>query len=100
MVRGVRHRRVQVGAILALALGYRGKEFVGAVVADAVLLVRGDVAAVNGAERRMDRQAAGIRRAAFGGVAGHAVGRACQVLTALDLSLVGRLGNRADRQGH
>ncbi len=94
VVRGVRHRRVEVGTVLALALGYRGEEFVGAVVADAVLLVRGDVAAVNGAERRMDRQAAGVRRAAFGGVAGHAVGRTGQVFTALDLRLVGRLGKR------
>jgi hypothetical protein len=33
----------------------------------------------------MNRQAAGIRRAAFGRVAGHAVGRAGEVFAALDL---------------
>ncbi|MNE31557.1 hypothetical protein D3C80_1251330 [compost metagenome] len=104
VIRGVGHGRIQVGAVAALALGHGGIELVRAVGADAVFLVRGDVGAIDGAERRDDRQAAGIGRAARGGVAGHAVGRAGQVLAAFDLVRVGSLGQQgrhgqAYRQG-
>ncbi|MNF94221.1 hypothetical protein D3C84_769260 [compost metagenome] len=91
VVGGVRHGRVQLAAVLALALGHRLEEVVGAVVADTMLLVRGDVGAVDGAERRYQRQSAGVLGAAFDAVASHAVGGAGQVLAAFDQRLVRRL---------
>ncbi|MNP61978.1 hypothetical protein D3C76_1572150 [compost metagenome] len=104
MIGGVRHRRVQIGAIAPLAFGQGGEELVIAVQADTVLFVRRDVGAINGAERRDDWQAAGIRRATGCGVAGHAVGRARQVFALLDLLWVccqDRLaGQQRNRQAH
>ncbi|MNF94226.1 hypothetical protein D3C84_769310 [compost metagenome] len=102
VVGGVGHGRVELAAILALAQGHRLEEVVGAVVADAVLLVRGDVGAVDGAEGRHQRQAAGVLGAALDAVAGHAVGGTRQVLAALDqrlvLGLLRRLGGQRQQQ--
>jgi hypothetical protein len=98
VIGGVGHRRIEVGAVLALALGKSGEELVGAVGADAVFLVRGDVGAVDGAERRLDRQSAGERRAALGGMAGHAVGGAGEVFAALDQRRVGAGGGGQERR--
>src|SRR3546814_8125363 len=47
-----------------------------------MLLVGGDVGSINTAERRVERYAAGKRRAISGGMAGGAVGGAHQVLAA------------------
>ncbi|MNK50884.1 hypothetical protein D3C87_697700 [compost metagenome] len=88
VIRGVRHCRIQVRAIAALAFGQRGEELVIVVQADAVLFARGDVGAVDRAERRHDRQAARIGRATRCGVARHAVGGAGEVLALLDLRII------------
>ncbi|MCY1425019.1 hypothetical protein D9M71_407980 [compost metagenome] len=89
VIRGVRHRRIQVRAIAAFAFGQRGEELVIAVQADAVLFARGDVGAVDRAERRHDRQAARVRRPTRCGVARHAVGGAGEVFALLDLRIIG-----------
>ncbi|MNT86236.1 hypothetical protein D3C72_2265020 [compost metagenome] len=65
-----------------------------------MLLVRGDVGAVDGAERRHDGQATGIGGATGRGVAGHAIGCPRQVFTLFDLLLIGRLGLLDRHQGN
>ena len=99
VIGGVRHGRIELAAITPLAFGHCAVEIIGAVLADAVLLVRGDVGAVDGAERRLQRQAAGVFGTAFDAVAGHTVGGARQVLAALDQLLISGLGGQRQEQG-
>ncbi len=85
VIRGVRHRWIQIRTVAPLAFGQRSEELVIVVQTDAVLFARGDVGAVDRAEWREDRQAAGIRGATRCGVAGHAVSGAGEVFAALYL---------------
>src|SRR3546814_7376441 len=80
-IRGIRHGRVQrmVGrqAVMQRPVKIGRRPF-----AYSMLLVGGDVGSINTAERRVERYAAGKRRAISGGMAGGAVGGAHQVLAA------------------
>ncbi len=97
--RRVRKDREKVLVMLADAFAKRALELGLAPVADAVLLVRGDVGRAKGAERRVESESARrrrVRRAA--GVAACAVARLEQILAARDRRRVGRLG-RGRRTG-
>jgi hypothetical protein len=98
VIGGVGHRRIEIAAIATLTFGHRSVEIISAVIADAMLFVRGDIGAVDGAEWRLQRQAASVLGAAFNAMARHAIGGTRQVLTAFDQLLVGRKG-RERQQG-
>ena len=93
--RGVRHRRIQMPAVLANAFAQRTREIGFGVVADAAGLVGRDVGRDDRAERRLHRQAAGERHLARAGVAADAVAGARQVETSLD-QCVWRFSRRRD----
>ncbi len=91
-VRGVRHRRIQTGTILAHALADRLGEVGLRVVANAVGRGRGDVARPDLTQRRGDRVAAGVGLALLrAGVARHAVRGHGQVAPTFD-GVVGARG--------
>src|SRR6185295_12127401 len=69
----VRKRRVQMASVAVYAFAQRADEGLLGPAADAGIGVRRDVGAVERAERRLDRPAAGKRSSAFGGVAGLAI---------------------------
>ena len=73
------------------AVAQRAVEVGAGPAADAVVLVGRDVAGIDGPERRLERQASGPGRAAFGGVAGVAVRRHRDIGAALGqcLHLIG-----------
>ena len=82
-VAGVRHGRIQVGAVGFHALAHRVGKLLLGVGADAVLLVGRDIGRVDDAVAAVDGQAAGKRRFAGCAVAGDAVAGAGQVGAAL-----------------
>ena len=85
LVRGVRHRRVQVSPARCHALRQRREEVVLGPAPNAVVGRRRQITAVNRAEWRFQRIAAGQRRPAAGGMAGGAVGGLRQIAAAGDL---------------
>ena len=87
----VRHRRIKPRAVAPHAAMHRVEKILVAVIADAGFLVRRDVGRIERAEGQLEREAAGIFRAARGGVADHAIRRPREIFAALDEA---RLGER------
>ena len=75
-----------------MPLVHRGQELRVGVIADAGLLVRGDVGGIDGAEWQVEGEAAGVGRPARSGVAGLAVRGMGQIFAALDQIGAGKLG--------
>ena len=93
---GVGHRGIEVGPITANAAAKRPRELRLRVASDSEIGRRRDVRRIDRSERGVDRQPAGEGQAVRRGVAGRAVGRDCQILSALDRRSV-RLGRRLCR---
>ncbi|MNI35908.1 hypothetical protein D3C73_899450 [compost metagenome] len=98
-IRGVWHRRVQVGAIGRDPIPHRTGELLGGVVADARGFRRRDVGREDGAHRRTERVAPGEWLAARCRVARHAVGGDGQAFAGGRLTIE-RLGGGCGGRGH
>jgi hypothetical protein len=88
----VRKRREEMPAVAIDAFAHRAGKGLQRPAADAGLGVWGDVGAVDGAERRLERRAAGVGLAAFGGMAAHAVADVGELRALGDLLARERLG--------
>src|SRR2546425_7074089 len=88
-------RREEMAAFAVDAFAHRARKGLERPAADAGFGVRGDVGAIDGAERRLERRAAGIGLAAFRGMAAQAVADMGELLALGDLLARERFGGVA-----